>query len=514
MDSGVVLESGLTEHVVDPPLRTRQSARLGLLIRRIRADIQLPLFRNAYALVLNNGLQAVLGIGYWTLAARLYTANELGRTSALVAAMSLVSILAQFSLTPALVRFLPTAGASTKRFIATVYGIGAVGSLVLGSAVVLGAHRWAPSDSPLRMTGATGVLFVASVLVWSVFALQDGVITGLRRATWVPLENAVFGVAKIFLLVGFAAASFKLGIFVSWVVPAALLILPMNVMIFRCLVPSKAPERENSRFGSRQVARFVAGDYFGVLFAQASTTGLPLVVIATLGAAGNARFYVAWAVLTSVDLIAHNLTMSLVAEAASDEGRLSEYVRGIIRRGLCIFVPLVFGVVAAAPLLLSLFGSEYAGAATPLLRILAIGVLARAATTVFLGVARVQRRIARIVCTQAVQCIMLLGLTVVLVRPLGLVGVGVAYAVTQVLVAASVLPSLLRAMRVAPDQAADLRRPALVSERAREWDDDFEELASDVTPSGRTGFPWIRSAKSVTASPTLCAPTALSPSSS
>ena len=39
---------------------------------------------------------------------------------------------------------------------------------------------------------------------WCVFSLQDAVLTGMRQAVWLPLENGVYGLAKIGLLVALA----------------------------------------------------------------------------------------------------------------------------------------------------------------------------------------------------------------------------------------------------------------------------------------------------------------------
>ncbi|EME99511.1 hypothetical protein H340_15786, partial [Streptomyces mobaraensis NBRC 13819 = DSM 40847] len=40
-----------------------------------------PLFRNAFALMLNTGISAVLGVGFWLVAARYYSEDAVGRGS-------------------------------------------------------------------------------------------------------------------------------------------------------------------------------------------------------------------------------------------------------------------------------------------------------------------------------------------------------------------------------------------------------------------------------------------------
>src|SRR5205085_3467489 len=50
--------------------------------RRLRTHIDEPFFRNAYALILNTGLNGLLGAGFWLLAARNYDDADVGRASA------------------------------------------------------------------------------------------------------------------------------------------------------------------------------------------------------------------------------------------------------------------------------------------------------------------------------------------------------------------------------------------------------------------------------------------------
>ena len=57
------------------------------------------LFRNAYALMLNTGISAVLGLGFWLAAARYYSESAVGQGSAAIAAMKLLAGLTAVTLT-------------------------------------------------------------------------------------------------------------------------------------------------------------------------------------------------------------------------------------------------------------------------------------------------------------------------------------------------------------------------------------------------------------------------------
>jgi O-antigen/teichoic acid export membrane protein len=167
----------------------------------------MPLLRNAYALMAGSALTAVLGLGYWVLAARRYPAAEVGRGAATIATMTLLSTIAVLNVPGSLTRYLPRAGRQAGRLVRSAYlltgAIAGLASLVF----LLGVGAWAPGFGFLRASPAMAAWFFAATVTWSIFTLQDCVLTGLRRAVWVPVENVAFGVAKMGLLVALAGAA-------------------------------------------------------------------------------------------------------------------------------------------------------------------------------------------------------------------------------------------------------------------------------------------------------------------
>src|SRR5689334_5344473 len=150
--------------------------------------------------MLNTGISAVLGLGYWLIAARYYTDAAVGQGSAAIAAMKLLAGVTAVTLTGALARFIPVAGRATGRIIFRTYaGSSAVVALAAGI-FLLTLNLWGPSyrflHGPLH-----GVGFVVAVVAWSLLTLQDGVLTGLRSALWVPVGNTVFSAVKLVLLI-------------------------------------------------------------------------------------------------------------------------------------------------------------------------------------------------------------------------------------------------------------------------------------------------------------------------
>lgn len=401
-----------------------------------------PLYTNVYALTLNTAASLLLGGVYWVVAARLYTPEDLGTGAAVISTMLLLSSVSQLSLNGALARFLPTAGPAGGRLVAAAYGASCVAAILLSTVLMIVVRPGGP---------LVALVFALSVAAWSVFTLQDSVLTALRGAVWVPVENAAFGLAKILLLVPFALLVPTQGIFLSWSLPVVAVIIPVTVLVYRRLLPRLHLHHQPEALPARgALVRFVTLNYVAFLFLQAGTNALPVLVAGVLGAEANAVFYVGWLVGSSIGLIAEHFGMSLTVESASRPGHLATYTRHVLRKGLLLFAPGAAVLCAFAPVLLLPFGDQYArDSATPL-RLFAIAVVPRFVVAVYLAACRVRRQVGRIVLAEAAVSAVVVSLAVLTMPSWGVTGVGVAYLAAQLVVAAAVAPALVRLVRSEP----------------------------------------------------------------
>ena len=421
----------------------------GTVAERLRAHIRQPLYTNVYALTLNTVISSLLGIGYWVLAARLYSPRELGAGAAVVATMTFLSSLSQLNLNGALAHFLPTAGRYGGRLITGAYGASCVAALLFGTGFLLVAPKISGPVGALSGSAPLALAFVLSVAAWSVFTLQDSVLTALRGTIWVPVENAAFSIAKIALLVLFASAVPHLGVFLSWSLPVFVALLAVNVLVFRRLLP-RLHERPSLALPARGVLlRFVTLDYVGYLFLQAGTNGLPVLVTAVLGAGANGVFYIGWLLGGSLELVAYHFATSPTVESSADRSRLPVYARQVLRRGLLLFVPGAALLAGAAPLLLALFGAEYAESGVTVTRLFALAVVPKLIVAVFIAVSRVQRRVGRIVALHATTTALVVSLALLTMPVFGVTGVAMSYLTAQIFAATVAAPVLFRLLRSA-----------------------------------------------------------------
>ncbi|MER7400415.1 polysaccharide biosynthesis C-terminal domain-containing protein, partial [Streptomyces sp. NPDC000151] len=410
-----------------------------------------PLFRNAYALMLNTGISGLLGLGFWLVAARYYTESAVGQGSAAIAAMKLLAGLTAVTLTGALARFIPVAGRATGRLVFRTYAGSSLVVAVAAGVFLLTLDLWGPSyrflHGPLN-----GLGFVVAVIAWSVLTLQDGVLTGLRSALWVPVGNLVFSAVKLALLVAIAAAAPTAGVFVSWVAAIAVSVIPLGCLVFRRLVPRHiaATARTVRPPSLREMGRFLAGDYTGSLFSLAVVYLVPVLVASQVSAADNAYFYITTTIGGTVNLLAINMGASLTVESSHDPARLAENTRAVLRRMARIMLPVCLFLFVCAPYILGVFGKGYADAATPLLRWFAVGAVLRVVMETYFAVLRAQSRTSGLAYLQGLLCLLVLGLTLLLLPRMGLTGAGVAEVCSLTVIASVAMVKLSGVVRGRP----------------------------------------------------------------
>jgi O-antigen/teichoic acid export membrane protein len=425
---------------------------------RLSREISQPLLRSAYSLVLNVALTSALGFAFWIAAARLFPSSTVGRDGALVSAMITFSTVCQLNLSAAVLRFLPIVKLDPRRTVLGAYTVTAVLTTIVGTLFVIVAPDVSHNYRFLRQDSAISVVYVAAATAWGVFALQDAVLTALRRAPWVPIENAAFGILKIAALPLLLAAGLRHPVFVAWVIPMVALLVPVNFLIFHRVMrdpPARGGEPSPvERFGRKGLARFLAQDYLASIFAQAASTLLPVLIVAFIGSRQNAYFYIPFMIVSSFDLVFLNVTSSLTVEGALASSRLPGLMRTTVHRFRFLLAGGVAMLVIGAGVVLLPFGTEYVDNGVTVLRLLAAASTFRVIVALFVVICRIEGRASHILFVQAATFAMVIGLAVALGKAHGIDGVAGAWLIANAVGGCAVAPRVWRALR-RPHRGAD-----------------------------------------------------------
>ncbi len=405
-----------------------------------------PLVRNALALMVSSMGSSVIGIVFWGVAAHLVSVESIGRASAELTAMTLLASLASLSIGSTFIRFLPVSGNRTRRFVARSYGSCVSLALILALIYVSAGfgRRFLPTGVGWR------ALFVVVVAFWVVFTLQDAALTGLRATKWIPVENLLFGVAKLALLPLFVLVIPGQGIFLAWSAPVFVAV----ALVTRYLFHTRIPEHESTSHdrsslpAGKEIASVLGAQGATELVAIVSSLLMPLIVISRLGASANGHFYLPWTIAGSFSLLIFNVLSSFLVEAAHDPSTMRLHVDRTVRLTLLILLPGVTIGVALAPYLLRIFGATYAEHGTTLLRLLLIALPGTAVTSFFTSFLWLERRMLVLTCRQIANATVFLGVTLLLIGHFGLLAVGIASLATEVVQAVIFLPGAIGRYRM------------------------------------------------------------------
>lgn len=404
------------------------------------------------ALLISNGTGVVLGVTFWLVAAHLYSPTNVGYGAAEVSAMTLLSAIAFLNLGTVFPRFLYAAGSRARIILRSGYV--ASTSIAFVAAVIFVLFFRHTYIEPGFLPSA---IFVASVVFWVIFTIEDAALVGFRQTFWVPVENTSFSVVKIALLPVFVVVAPRVGVYSSWVLPVVGCVTAINFYLWRRVLP--AHERHASGAGvlpnRRIIKNVVLGEYLGGLSFTAMAMMPALMVAAVLGLQHLAYFQTPWLAGTSFDALLFSFATSLIVEATARPTAAPTSVRRTVRLALRILGPSVIVIIVAAPWFLRLQGAAYAAHGTRLLQLLALALPFMAVNVLYVTYARMARRVRRVVTVQVSISAVVLSLCFVLLHTsLGITGAGVAYLVAQAIMAMILLPSVVRQYR-RPDMAPD-----------------------------------------------------------
>jgi O-antigen/teichoic acid export membrane protein len=176
------------------------------------------------------------------------------------------------------------------------------------------------------------------------------------------------------------------------------------------------------------------------------TSLMPVIVLAISGADASAYIYLASTIAYTLYLINLNVGMSLITEGARDPERIVEYTRKALRHGAQIVVPLSLLLVLAAPVALRFFGTTYASHGTLLLQLLALSAIPNLIVAIYVSAARARRQMRVVFITVSATSAAVLALSIVLLKVMGLNGVGVGWLIAESAAAAVILLTGLRSL--------------------------------------------------------------------
>ena len=413
----------------------------------LRQHLKLPLYRNAIYLMIHQVLTAAFGLVFWVVAAWLYAEDDVGRASAGVSAILLLSMLASLGLDYALVRFVPDAGENSTKVVNSSLTMSVLASLLAAAVFLAGLDLWSPALLPFRDKPLYAVAFVVFVVMMTTNMLLDRVFVSVRRSGFTLAKGAVFNVLRVILLIPLAVSFGAFGMVSAWGVSVTVAVVIGAAMFLPLALPGYRPVPKISRKVMDPILRYSLTNFISVLLWSAPSYILPLMVANLVGVESNAYFYVAWSIANLLFQIPTAISFSLFAEGSIKEEQLGRDTRRSLKLSFLVVIPAAAVIAASAGLILTIYRGEYAANGANLLRILAVSSVPVSVNCMYFVVERVRMKLRNVVIMSGLLAVGTLGLSWLLltVTDIGILGVGIAWLSSQTVAAIAVL-FLLRRM--------------------------------------------------------------------
>ncbi|NVN53730.1 polysaccharide biosynthesis C-terminal domain-containing protein [Mycolicibacterium hippocampi] len=428
-----------------------------------RPEVARGLLGNSVALLATTQITALLGYAFWMLCAHWVPASVIGITNTVIAAMTLVAILAVAGYIPMLPRLLPGAtaeersGVCSAAFVLTVIVSGLVG---VAAALLLPQRLHAAVGTGwLMVLVSTGAVGTAMLLV------INAALLGVRRADLSLLGSVAASLARLIVIAaivtsGVAAAGAGTSsvhtILIVWIVS-----LWISGVLSIWLLVRAAP---GFRFSPGPmwfslVWRSVAWDHVATLALRAPALALPILASAHLPPTEVGYLVVAVMIASAFLAVPGAVSNALLADCADDPARL----RAQTRRALCfaavLLIPPVIITCLLARVVLGLFGSGYADYSLVLILLL-LSTFPDALINVALAALRVMRRLTEVAVVTVLGATITIGGTWLLMPSMGVSGAIVALFASQAIALAALSATLVRGSPVSAENVSGEHKDA------------------------------------------------------
>jgi len=401
-------------------------------IDKLKASLRIPLYKNAFFIMMSSVFSALLGFVFWMVVARSYSATEVGLASALISAIGLLSLFSMLGFNIGLIRFLPHEP-DKAGMVNSCLTITGVGSIVLAMIFIAGLPLWSPALLFLQENIGFMLAFVLFTAATSLGAIQNQAFIALRSAKFSFIQRIITSVLRfpiVLVLVSLGA----FGIFSSWGIAVWVALIVGSFLLIR-VYPGYRPIPTVKRRVVNEMAHFSLGNYVAETTSMLPNYLLPLIIVNILGAELNAYFYIAYAITAPLYMIPHSIVTSLFAEGSNEPDKLRGNAIRAVKLIFLLLIPSIAVVFLFGDKVLLLFGKEYSENAINVLRLLSLSVIPFAINDLYVSVKRVELKVRSVIYTYSSVAILIFVISYVLMSRQGLTGIAIGFLAGQGIVA-------------------------------------------------------------------------------
>lgn len=407
---------------------------------------KLSLIYNASFLMLNNISTSLLGFIFWNIMARSFSSSEVGMGTALVSVSAFLAFLANLGFETGIVRFMSEA--NSTRLMNSVYTYSGITALILSIIYVIGISFWSPPLLFIKTSIWLYLSFIMFTVATTISHLIDQSMIAGRSSYQVFLKNSIISIIKIPLPIyvfghidnyaifaGTGTATF-IGVIISlfWLLPS----------IFAKYIPY--PIVTDSTI--KKILPYSLSNYLASLLSCTPIYIYPLMIINVLGPEESAYFYIAWMMSSVISIVPLGIAQSFFAEGSHNPRELAQNGRRALIFALFFLIPIISLMLLTDSWLLSFFGTQYAENSKIVFRYLAFSAFPMSLNIIFIVINQVKKRLDLIICQTSFFSLTSIGLGYVMLLRYGLIGIGLSYLISHLIVSLVIATPLWRTVNL------------------------------------------------------------------
>lgn len=390
---------------------------MGQMGNKFKAHFGTSLYKNSVFIGVSRILSAAIGLIFWEVATRYYSASNVGTAIALISSLGLVMTFSRLGFDFSIIRFMPIR--DRNAVFSTCLSMTAVSSIIFSSLYLISVGYISPSIAFIR---DYAVFFVVFAFLNSILLTTGNTFLSFKKGEYYLAQN-VFDAVRIPTLIPLSSLG-AIGIFLSSGVSILLCSTVAGIFILRNI----KLKFEFSLDFLKETFRLSTVNYISDLLLEIPSLLLPLMILNLLGSQEVAQYYIAIAVGNIILLVPVSVSLSFFVEGSHGTNMRKEFFRAIALIYALLF-PAVAFIYLFGGFVLQSFGSVYVQS-LGLLRIYALSSFLIVIHLMFIPVLNVKLMVSRNIELSLLRFIVLLSLSYFFMLRFGIIGVGYAWMIS------------------------------------------------------------------------------------
>jgi len=386
---------------------------------KINQQLHDPLFKNSFFLALSRIINIGVGFFFWMAAARMYSIEDVGLTTALIASQSLITLFSLFGFDFSLIRFLPIS--DNRKVYNTCLVITSFFAIIICAAYISCIGIFSPDLIFLQNPKFAAVFLIFSLLN-TLTLINGNAFLALRKGGEFLVQNILLALRIPILILLTPLKSY--GIFASM----GLAYFFSTIFGLYTLNKLIGVHIQADKHFVQKSFKFSFWNYLSNILANVPPLIMPVMILNLLGDAEAAKYYIAAAIANFVLIIPDAIGISLFVEGSHGENLKKILIKSVSAIALCL-VPLVIMIYFMGYTLLGFFGKEYIEA-YGLLKLLVLSSFFVTIYMLFLPIQNIKMKPQRITFLNMIRAGLLLSLSYTFIKRIGITGYGYAWMIT------------------------------------------------------------------------------------